>query len=328
MDEPTPPPPPPLPPGLSQEGASTVFTIAPPPLPPPPLILLPFPGFLQSLLVIAILMAVQVLTVAVAYAISPPLIANPVTLGIANIVSFAAACLFAARRSGYPLGQLFRQAPPAGTFQPWSVVALLQGILGQLLCSVGLIYAIGGKAVEKSDYVDRLNKLLGPGQSLWAVIPLLVIVAPFTEETLFRGQFLRGFLGRYSPALAIALSAALFSAVHMNPVQIPATFMLGILSGFLYLRTRSIWPSIGAHMLNNAFPALAVMTAASRAKPAAKAGGTPEMTTAAALGLIVLGLSIWLLSLYSLRQWLPSAGPVEPPRTPEPVSPWASPESS
>ena len=309
MDEPTPPRPPPLPPELPEPSGPSVFTILPPPLPPPapP----PFPGFLQSLSVIAILLAVQVLVVGVAYAISHELIKNPVTLGIANTLSFAAACLFAARRAKYPLAQLLKQAPPAGTFQLWNVIALLQGVLGQLLCSVGIIYAIGGKGIEKSEYVERINEMVGPGQSLWAVIPVLVIVAPFTEEILFRGQFLRGFLGRYSPAVAIALSAGLFSAVHMNPVQIPATFMLGILSGFLYLRTRSVWPSIAAHMLNNSFPALAILGASRARQAAAKVAATPELALTGALGLIALGLSIWLLSLFALRNWLPSASTTE-----------------
>lgn len=257
----------------------------------------------------------QILVMAIVYLFRNDLATNPAALGLVNVLAFAVTCTVAGRAAGYPLGEMLAHRPPPGTFAPWNVVALVQAVLGQLFCSVGIIYAIGGKGVEKSEYVERLNTLLGPGQALWTVIPLLVIVAPFTEEILFRGQFLRGFLGRYGPGQAIALSALLFSAVHLNPVQIPATFMLGVLSGFLYLRTRSIWPSIFAHMVNNSFPAIAVI-GASRAKQAAKA---TELSVAGALGLIALGLSIWLLALFALRKWLPPHQP-EPTPTPVPVS--------
>lgn len=308
MEESGPPPIPLLPPGELGPPEAAEF---PPPsieMPPPPQ---PFPGLVQALGLIALLMGTQLLVIAavsaVDYFLQRGLALNPLTLGLTNLVSFGVACTVAGRRAGLPLGEMLRQAPPAGTFTTWTVLALFHAVLGQIFCSIGIIYAIAGKAVERSEYVERLNKLVGPGQSWWAVVPLLVIVAPVTEEVLFRGQFLRGFLGRYSPAMAIGLSAVLFSAIHLNPVQIPATLMLGILSGFLFLRTRSVWPCIAAHMLNNSFPALAVI-GASRTKPAVVEKAA-ELTTPAAIGLIVAGLVIWLFALHALRQWLPAAAP-------------------
>lgn len=79
----------------------------------------------------------------------------------------------------------------------------------------------------------------------------LVVVAPFVEEMLFRGLFLRSFLWNYTPARAIAFSSFLFGLAHLNVYQFIIASILGLLSGWLYFRTRSLWPSIFAHAAYN-----------------------------------------------------------------------------
>lgn len=79
----------------------------------------------------------------------------------------------------------------------------------------------------------------------------MVIVAPLTEELLFRGVILRGLLGRFRPWVAVCLSAMLFSVMHFNPWQTIPPFFLGMIFGWFYLRTGSLWPCIAGHALNN-----------------------------------------------------------------------------
>ena len=67
------------------------------------------------------------------------------------------------------------------------------------------------------------------------------LLAPFTEEMVFRGAILRKLLDSYSPWKAIALSAFFFSLIHMNPVQMPHAFLIGLLLGWMYWRTGSIF---------------------------------------------------------------------------------------
>lgn len=51
-------------------------------------------------------------------------------------------------------------------------------------------------------------------------IPLaLLIMAPVTEELIFRGLILGGLLRTRPPRIAILLSATLFSVMHLNPTQ-------------------------------------------------------------------------------------------------------------
>ena len=80
---------------------------------------------------------------------------------------------------------------------------------------------------------------------------LLVIVAPVTEELLFRGIILRGLLYRYGPVTAVGLSALLFALVHLNPWQFISVFWLGIAFGWFFLRTGSINICILAHAVSN-----------------------------------------------------------------------------
>ena len=80
----------------------------------------------------------------------------------------------------------------------------------------------------------------------------LCVIAPFVEEMLFRGLFLRGFLFNYSPARSIVLASLLFGLAHLNVYQFVVASILGLLSGWLYVATRSLWPAILEHAIYNA----------------------------------------------------------------------------
>lgn len=87
----------------------------------------------------------------------------------------------------------------------------------------------------------------------WGYVAL-GILAPVAEEFVFRGGVLRTLLARMgdrSHWLAIALSALLFGAVHMNWAQGVHGFVMGLLLGWLYYRTGSMAPGIIVHWVNN-----------------------------------------------------------------------------
>jgi hypothetical protein len=77
------------------------------------------------------------------------------------------------------------------------------------------------------------------------------IAAPLGEEMFFRG-FLQRALGLHRGApRAIVVTAALFSAFHLDPVGLAARFELGVLFGLLAWKAKSLWPAIAAHAANN-----------------------------------------------------------------------------
>jgi membrane protease YdiL (CAAX protease family) len=78
-----------------------------------------------------------------------------------------------------------------------------------------------------------------------------VVAAPLAEEWLCRGVILRGLLTHCSPRKAIVWSAILFGVLHMNPWQAIPAFCMGLAIGWVYRLTRSLWPCIFMHAVNN-----------------------------------------------------------------------------
>lgn len=76
------------------------------------------------------------------------------------------------------------------------------------------------------------------------------IVAPIVEETLFRGIFTQALL-RYDARFAVFASAMLFSMMHLNLVQGIPTFLLGLVLGYVFVKTKSVASCIILHLLNN-----------------------------------------------------------------------------
>ncbi len=94
----------------------------------------------------------------------------------------------------------------------------------------------------------------GPLDAIILAISLAVIPA-VVEEFCIRGVVLQP-LRRYGDKFAIIMSAAIFSILHGNMVQIPYTLVAGIYLGYLCVATGSIWPSIVLHFVNNMFSAV------------------------------------------------------------------------
>jgi len=99
-------------------------------------------------------------------------------------------------------------------------------------------------------FMEQLESIMTGGVGIFHFLTI-VIAAAFFEEAIFRGIILDGFLRRYSPKKSILYSAFLFALVHLNPLQFPHTFILGIFIGWIYYRTKSIWPCIWIHLVNN-----------------------------------------------------------------------------
>lgn len=78
------------------------------------------------------------------------------------------------------------------------------------------------------------------------------LLAPLVEELVFRGSILRELLRwKKNPWVGIVISAVMFSAIHMNPAQMPHAFLIGLLLGWMYYRTDSIVPGVVFHWVNN-----------------------------------------------------------------------------
>ncbi|MCY6356050.1 CPBP family intramembrane glutamic endopeptidase [Clostridium sp. ZS2-4] len=86
-------------------------------------------------------------------------------------------------------------------------------------------------------------------------IPLLIIsvsiVAPIFEEIIYRGIILEQLDRRYGMIKAIIVSSLLFGIVHLNIHQGVNAFFIGIVAGFIYIKTNSLLLSMFLHFANN-----------------------------------------------------------------------------
>lgn len=117
--------------------------------------------------------------------------------------------------------------------------AYLNGWLMDLLESIGIDDILNYAATEivySEDYV--------------LLHMTLALVPAFCEEFLFRGLICARLMP-YGRATAVVGSAILFGLMHGNLGQFFYTTMAGIMLGYCYVETRSIWPGVIAHMLNN-----------------------------------------------------------------------------
>ncbi len=85
----------------------------------------------------------------------------------------------------------------------------------------------------------------------WSIL-MLVILAPVMEEVLFRGILLESVRSKYGAGRAIVVSALMFGVIHFIPQQVVNAFVIGLILGYIYIRTESLWPVIVIHALNNA----------------------------------------------------------------------------
>lgn len=115
---------------------------------------------------------------------------------------------------------------------------------------INLISSYYGRTPEMQDVVQWVLE----EKSIFILVSLIffgIVIAPVMEEIMFRG-FLQTALknsvcGRY----AIAITASLFAAVHMDIFAFLQIFILGMLLGYLYEKTQTLVASTVVHILHN-----------------------------------------------------------------------------
>lgn len=95
----------------------------------------------------------------------------------------------------------------------------------------------------------------------YTTLLLATIYAPFCEEIFFRSFSFMGLKNGMSLVAAIFLSALIFAAAHFDPASFPVLFFIGLALAVVRWRTRSIWPGIVLHLLNNGLSAVLVVLA-------------------------------------------------------------------
>jgi len=158
--------------------------------------------------------------------------------------------IHAARRKGNGLAADFglRMRPldvPVGL-----VIGVLTQVLVVPLVYVPIFWVIGDRDVsaDARALTDRADSPFG----VVLLVAIVVIGAPIVEELFFRGLLLRSLQNRWGSVWALLISSFVFGAVHLQPLQFPALVVVGLILGWLTLRTDRLGPAIFAHIAFNA----------------------------------------------------------------------------
>lgn len=188
-----------------------------------------------------------------------------------------------------------------GLRMPGGAVRTATCLAGSTALGAGL-FVIGAAALvavrgthlsaDARHLAERLLELVRGGPWWWACLWVVVLPA-LGEEIFFRGWLLSACAGerpaRGRVVLAVAVQAAAFAAFHLLPERLPQTFALGLVLGWLTLRTRSILPAIMAHAAHNAVPVAFVAFAD---EGMAGGGAMSATIVATAVGCSVIGAAI------------------------------------
>lgn len=189
------------------------------------------------------------------------------------------------KRTGSGLTEVF----PSAGFNPLLFLPLLTFLLSiqYLLNDVNLFVA---RLIPPPLWFWELfNNIFESRFGFWGAFIKVAVLAPVVEELIFRGVILHGLSRNYSRLRSVVISALLFALFHLNPWQFPATFMLGLLLGWIMVYTRNIYLAIAGHSLNN----LLVLISITYNEPLQKFSTLPDdgvVKTLVSLAVVIISL--------------------------------------
>jgi membrane protease YdiL (CAAX protease family) len=178
---------------------------------------------------------------------------SPVTLGLVSAflesisIFFGQVVLGAVRRK-----HLLRMLGFVKPARKWMIIS---GLIGLAMIPLAgwitlLIQMILNLPVEN----PQLEFLL-PDQFSWpgliASFLLIGVLIPIVEESYFRGLVYPTLRSRWTVTASLVVSSAYFGLLHGNIALIGMAFILGLVLGWVYERSQSIWPPILIHSINN-----------------------------------------------------------------------------
>ena len=200
----------------------------------------PFPGFKHGLFLILASAVISLLAGLIGVTINKVFPAfQPWNILLTFIITFGATFILATKMWSDRV--IEKNKTPFAIF-----ILLMPATIGMAIFSEGIVALLPMPQIV-ADFFASMVKFDLPSYLTVA------IAAPILEELIFRGVILKGFLKRYNPTKAIIFSALLFGIAHLNPWQFIAAFIAGVAIGWVYWKTRSIWPAIFIHFANNSF---------------------------------------------------------------------------
>ena len=163
---------------------------------------------------------------------------------------------------------------------------------------------LGGTLQTLEDWIKTLEetakatteKMLNVNTFSGLLLNLLIIalIPAIGEELTFRGVLQQSLTRRMNPHIAIILTAAIFSFIHFQFYGFLPRMFLGILMGYMFYITNSLWTCILMHFVNNGTAVvLYYLSNKGLIEDAEHFGETHNMWIIAASTVITFGLIFW-----------------------------------
>jgi uncharacterized protein len=114
-------------------------------------------------------------------------------------------------------------------------------------------------AVVQPDVEQSVAEDLGANESTFGLVAagfMIICVAPFAEEFFFRGFFYGALRTRFPVAAAAIIDGLVFGLIHFEGgtdglLIVPPLALLGVVFCLVYEKTRSLYPVVALHSINN-----------------------------------------------------------------------------
>jgi len=205
-----------------------------------------YPGILQAIWLLILLVFLLIVLGAIIDIVGFSQ-EESIIISISNTISFTLILLWGSKKARASFKEIF----PVGSFPMFFLIPMGLVIFGFSIVASELDNVFRAVLLPPDWLSDIYLLLAGHDTTPLGSILALVVVAPMTEEFLFRGLILRGLLSHYGVRKAIFASAILFGLFHLNPWQLVQTTAIGILFAWWFIKTGSLVPCIFGHALNN-----------------------------------------------------------------------------
>jgi uncharacterized protein len=116
--------------------------------------------------------------------------------------------------------------------------------------------------IEKEQKADNIIEVMIVSKSFLTLLLNVLTIAmmpAIAEELIFRGVFQKIFTGLFkSGHIAVWFTAFLFSALHLQFLGFIPRFILGLVFGYLFFWSGTLWLPVISHFFNNAIPVILV----------------------------------------------------------------------
>lgn len=170
-------------------------------------------------------------------------------------------------------------------------------VLLVLLIAPGFVFAadviqtvfLHATEIQPPAAMKALNGIFG--HFPWPLTLLAVAIGPgVVEEFWCRGFLGRGLSARYGLVAGVFITSTLFAMMHLDPSQLLVYSLMGAYLHFVYIATRSIWPAVLLHAMNNGTAVLLLLVL----PPEKFEQPTPVIVPLAALSLLLFGsIALW-----------------------------------